>query len=59
MIKTIKNLERGLTEEQVRNARLKSLEECTLDGAVDKGMDYVADLMNIYKNNLREEYGES
>jgi len=52
----INNLEGKLTEEQVRNARIKTLEECSIPDAVEKGMFYMADLMKIYISNLEEEY---
>lgn len=53
---TITNLERGLNDEQVKNARVKSLEECTVQKAVDQGMDYLAHLIKVYRENLRGEY---
>ncbi len=52
-INTINRLESHLTQEQVREVRLKTLEGCSQEDAIKKGMLYVADLMIIYRENLR------
>ena len=55
---TISNLEAHLTPEEVIEVRTQSLRECTVEGAVEKGIPYIADLMRIYRHNLVNKYYE-
>lgn len=53
---TISYLEHQLNNEQIRNARIRALEQCTVERAVVKGLPYISHLLEVYKLNLIDEF---